>query len=139
MARFKTSGLDDMISAVGKLGEDAEEITEKMLQAGAEEVKQAWKASAEKHKVRDTGDMIDSIGFARKPKKVGDIKTIDIYPQGKNRRGVRNAEVAFVRHYGTSEHPGTHFVDDADADSGPKVQAAMENVYDEELVRKGLK
>ncbi len=138
MARFDTSGLDDLIQDVLGLGDVAEEAGEKMLLAGAEEVKQAWKDSAEKHKLRDTGDMIESIDYARKPKNVGGIKSVDIYPQGKNRHGIRNAEVAFVQHYGTSKLPATHWVDDADDASGPKVQAAMEKIYDEELKQKGL-
>lgn len=137
MARFDTSGLDELLAEMKRLGELSGETADKMLMAGAEEVKKAWKDSAEKHKHRDYGDMIESIGYARQPKTAGDIKQIDIYPQGKDRKGVREVEKAFILHYGKKGKPGSHWVDDADTASGPKVQAAMEQIWDEHL--KGLK
>lgn len=130
MARFDTSGIDDIINEITRLGDAGKEVGDEMLLAGAEEVKQAWRQSAERHKLRDTGDMINSIGYARKPKNIGDVRAIDIYPQGKDRKGVRNAEKAFVHEYGTSSIPAKHWVTEADEVAGPKVQAAMEKVYD---------
>ncbi len=130
MARFDTSGIDDIIDEIIRLGDTGEAVGDEMLMAGAEEVKQAWRESAEKHKHRDTGDMIDSIGYPRRPKNVGGVREIDIYPQGRDRKGVREAEKGFILHYGTSSIPGSHWVDDADEASGPKVQAAMEKIYD---------
>lgn len=138
MARFETDGLDDMIDAVLRMGKAGEAVGDDMLLAGAEEVREAWKESAEKHELKDTGDMIASIGYARKPKDVGGVRSIDIYPQGKDRKGVRNAEKAFVLHYGTSRIKATHWVDDADEASGPKVQAAMERIYDDYLKKEGI-
>jgi HK97 gp10 family phage protein len=138
MGRFTTTGIDDIMKKLVYLGDAAEAVGDEMLLAGAEEVKKAWKKSAERHKLRDTGDMIASIGYARKPKSVGGVRVIDIYPQGKNRRGVRNAEVAAVTHYGTSKFPATHWVDEADAEAGPKAQEAMEQVYYKHLEEKGL-
>ena len=71
-----------------------------------------------------------SIGYPRKPTAASDSLAIDIYPQGKNTGGVRNAEVAFVLHYGTSKMPGSRWVDDADSKSGPRVTAAMTRIWD---------
>lgn len=139
MARFDTSGMDDIIDAVLRMGEAGEEIGDEMLLAGAEETKQAWGQAIADHGLVDTGEMFESIGYARKPKDVGDIRTIDIYPRGKDSKGVRNAEKAFVNHYGTSSRKATHFVDDADEAAGPRVQAAMEKVYDNYLEKEGLK
>ncbi len=130
MARFDTTGIDDIIDELIRMGEAGKEAGDKMLLAGAEEVKQAWKESAERHRHRDMGDLINSIGYLRQPKDVGGVREIDIYPRGKDRKGVRNAEKAFVLHYGTSSIYGSHWVDDADEASGPKVQAAMENIWD---------
>lgn len=133
MARFETKGIDNIIDDVIRLGEAGEEIGDEMLMAGAEEVKKAWKESAEKHKLKDTGDMIDSIKYPRQPKKVSDIRQIDIYPQGKDRKGVRNAEKAFIHHYGTSKIATTGWVDDADQAAGPEVQKVMEKIWDDFL------
>jgi hypothetical protein len=129
MARFDTSGLDDIIRDVTRLGASGEEVGDKMLLAAAEEVKQAWKQSAQAHGLRDTGDMINSINYPRKPKNVGDVKLIDIYPKGKDRKGVRNAEKAFILHYGSSSIPARHWIDEADEAAGPRVQDAMEGIF----------
>lgn len=130
MARFDMSGLDDTIRAMRRMGQTSGELATAMLQAGAEEVKKAWKRAAEEHELRDTGDMIDSIGFARDPVNVGDVLSIDIYPQGKDRHGVRNAEKAFMLHYGTSHIPTTRWVDDADSYSEQTAVPAMQAVFD---------
>lgn len=133
MARFDTSGIDDLIEEITRLGDAGKEVGDEMLLAGAEEVKRAWEISVGRHGHRDTGDMIKSIGFPRKPKDVGGIRSIDIYPQRKDRKGVRNAEKAFILHYGSSSIPASHWVDDADEEAGPRVQDAMEKVYDKFL------
>ena len=104
-----------------------------MLMAGAEEVRKAWRQSAEEHQHRDTGDMIASIGFARKPKEIGSIRTIDIYPQGKDKRNIRNAEKAFILHYGTTKIRGSRWVDDADKISEQTVVPAMIRVWEQFL------
>lgn len=139
MARFNTTGIDSLIKEMEALGELAGETADEMLQAGAEQVKQAWKASAVKHGHVDTGDMVKSIGFSRKPKTANDVKSIDIYPQGKDKKGVRNAEKAFVLHYGTSQMRGTQWVDEADEQAGEPATAAMEAVWDEAMRKRGLK
>lgn len=131
MARFDTSGLDDIIRDMRKLGEESGDAAKAMLQAGAEGVKKAWKQAAEEHGLHDTGDMIDSIGFAREPKDIGGIMYIDIYPQGTDHKGVRNATKAFMLHYGTSKIPATRWVDDADAYSEDYAIPAMAEIWNE--------
>lgn len=136
MARFDTSGIDDLIDEVIRLGDAGQEVGDKMLMAAAEELKDVWRHSAKKHDLEDTGDMINSIGYGKKPKNVKGVRSVDIFPQGKDRKGIRNAEKAFILHYGSSKIKATHWVDDADKASGPKVQEAMEKVFDEFLSRK---
>ena len=154
MARFDTTGIDDVLADMKRLGELTGPTADKMLMAGAEQVKQAWKQAAEKHKLRDTGEMIAAIGFPRKPKDAGGIKSIDIYPQGTDRKGVRHAAKAFILHYGTAGSnsknaqrkrqkysdkrpgpgiPGTHWVDDADEMAAPLVTQAMTEIWDDHL------
>lgn len=114
MAKLNTSGLDSVMAEMTRIGEECGPTAEKMIMAGAALVKDAWKETADKHGHRRTGDMIDSIGYARKPKRVGDTLSIDVYPQGKDRKGTRNAEKAFVLHYGTSKIKGSGWVDEAE-------------------------
>lgn len=150
MARFKMTGLDATIRQMTELGELSDKVADKMLAAGAEEVKKAWKKAAQKHDLRLTGQMLDSIGYPRKPKDVNGIKTMDIYPQGNSTytesdgkrieraKPIRNAEVAFVQHYGTSSIPATHWVDTADELAEEPVARVMNEIWDEELRKRGL-
>lgn len=137
MARFETEGIDEIIDALVRMGEESGPIADEMLMVAAEEVKTSWQIAAGLHGHRVTGDLISSIGYPRAPKTISGIRTIDIYPQGKDRKGVRNAEKAFILHYGTSKNPGSRWIDDADKESGPRVQRAMEAVFDKHFEKKG--
>lgn len=132
MARFDTSGLDDLFLEMEREAELVGEIADEMLLAGAEIVKQEWKKSAERHGHRDTGALIESIGYPIKPKTAKDIRKIDIYPQGKDAKGTRNAEKAFILNYGTPRKgkPGSHWVDDADAASAEPVEKAFKEIWE---------
>lgn len=136
MARFDTSGIDDIIDQMRRMGEMTGEMADEMLLAGAEEVKEAWRQSAIQHDLKETGDMIESIDYAREPIRVGDVKAIDIYPRGKDRKGVRNAEKAFRLHYGWSKFIGTRWVDDADRWSEETAPAAMREVFEKYMMRR---
>ena len=146
MARFEVEGLDVLLDEMKRYDQLSGPTADKMLLAGAEEVKQAWKGEAERRLFKDTKAMIDSIGFPRAVKRASDILSIDIYPQGKDARGVRNAEKAFILHWGTSSNstskrkrkkkfsgpgiPRTRWVDDADRASGPRVMEAYTHIWD---------
>lgn len=131
MASLSTSGLDELIDKLEKVGQGMNEpLIDAMLQAGAEEVKKAWKKTADKYDLRNNGDMIESIDYSQKPKSLGAAKYIDIYPQGTDRRGERNAEKAFLLHYGWSSFQGTHWVDEAEEIAEEPAIAAMEAVFD---------
>lgn len=130
MARFESDGIDALISEMNREGALVGKAADAVLLAGAEGVKRAWQEAAEKHGLRDTGDMIKSIGYSRSVKSVGDWKQVDIFPQGSDRKGVRNAEKAFVLHYGTSKIPATHWVDDADALSEQYALPLMQAAWD---------
>lgn len=137
MAQFDTSGFDEVITEMIRMGEDVGPVADEMLMAGAAEVKEAWRNTAERHQYHDTGDMINSIGYPKKPKEMNDIRVIDIYPQGKDRKGVRNAEKAYLLHYGTKSIPGSGWVDEANDEAGPQVAAVMTEIWEEHLLNKG--
>lgn len=150
MARFETEGLDDLAFQLARMGESTGKLAHKILFAGAEEVKKAWKRAATEKGLHLTGQMINSIGYANEPKKGSDVLSIDIYPQGKStyskkkgktyirKKSVRNAEIAFINHYGKSGNNGTHFVDYADDLSGPMVEEAVTEVFDRWLEENGM-
>ena len=138
MARFDVSGIDDIIHAFEKLNEDIGPMADEMLMKSAAIVKECWRGAAEQAGHRDTGSMIDSIGYARSPKKVKDIRLIDIYPQGKDKRGTRNAAKAFTLHYGTKKMRGSRFVTVADTRSAPRIEKVFKDGYEKLLKKEGL-
>lgn len=133
MARFDTSGLDDLVRDMERMGAATGPVADAMVHAAVIEIRDAWRESAEAHGHRDTGAMIDSIGYSSAPIKLSDAIARDVYPQGKDKKGVRNAEKAFVLHYGSKRIQGDNWVDDADAAAGPRVQAKLEQMWGEFL------
>ena len=119
--RCRIEGLDELIEDMANMWDKAEEVFEEMLDLGAEEVKKAWAASAEKHGHRDTGDMIRAIDYTKRPGSVGGLKVAHIYPQGKDKRGIRHASKAFWRHYGTKQKRGTYWVETADENAAREI------------------
>lgn len=121
MAKCRVEGLDELIDDMARLWDQAEHVFDEMLELGAEEVKEAWKASAEQHGHKQTGEMITAIDYTKRPSMPGGLKTAHIYPQGKDSRGIRLAAKAFWRHYGTNRKPGTYWVDTADQKAAERV------------------
>ena len=71
--------------------------------------------------------MLKSIKATR-PKRKDYSSSIDIYPQGKDRKGIRNADKAFILNYGCSSIPGSRWVQEANENCGDSVNAAMYEV-----------
>lgn len=138
MASFKTSGdvLEDIAKELSQLGEDVDgELGQEMLDEGAQIIEFHWVKSIKKHKHVDTGAMARSVGVAKGTKAK---KFRDIFPQGKDEKGVRNAEKAFIAHYGKSGQLGTHFIDDAEANAKAEVAVAMQEKLDKYIDKKGM-
>ena len=149
MARFEVDGLENLFREMEYYDRMSGPTADKMLIAGAEEVKKAWKEEAQRRGFKDSGAMINKTGFPRAVTRASDIAAIDIYPQGKDKRGKRNAEKAFILHWGTTSAaaqkrrkkkkftgpgiPRTLWVDDADKAAGPKVLEVYTRIWDEFL------
>lgn len=131
MARFSTEGLDDLIAEMERLKQDEGPVAEKIVNAAVEEIKIAWKETAEKHGYRDTGALINSIGIGPGPVRAGFLLYRDVYPHGKDKKGVRNAEKAFILHYGTSRIKASYWVDEADQASAEPVRLVCEQIWEE--------
>lgn len=150
MAHIETTGFNSLLKDLEALGEDVNEMSDDMLAAGSTIAVDEWKKGIEneEHKIVspdgkgyqakrgyvDTGDMRDSVARAEKSRK----NTAEIYPQGKDRKGVRNAEKAFILNYGTSSFQGSRFVEDLEEKASPDIYAAMGNVMDDALKKHGL-
>lgn len=135
MARMSFSGTDDIMADLFAESERLERKAAEMLDAGSEVVVDAWKeaiteaghAPPGKSK-RATGELLNSVRPG-KIKKKGEAYIREIYPQGRDRKKQRLAEIAFVLHYGTSKMPGDHFVDAAEEKAEEAANRAMEEVW----------
>jgi len=136
MALFNGEGFDELLADLKQHGDLVSTAAPDMLQAGAAVVADSWRDAIRAHDLIDTGDMIDSVG----PSDVVNTsseKKIAVYPQGRDRKGIRNAEKAFINHYGASRRKATHFVDDAETKpEGPAVDA-MAAVWFDKLESEG--
>lgn len=143
MSNFSFNGIDELAADMKKLDLlDNEILVAEMLDAGAEDVAEEWRKGVEKTvrnvDDRSYGDLHDSISVSKGVKKDGDASVKDIYPKGKDRKGVRNAEKAFILHYGKSGQSPTLFVDDVENAAEDKAVEAMSDVYNKYLEKEGL-
>lgn len=130
MALFEAEGFDELVADLKKNADLLDSAAPEMLQAGADVVADAWRDAIQSHGLIDTGDMLDSVAPANLVNSSTE-KKIAVYPQGRDRKGVRNAEKAFINHYGASRRKATHFVDDAETKAeGPAVDAMAAVWYD---------
>lgn len=137
MAEFKTPDdvFKDITQKLEELGEDAgKKLRSEMLDTGAEIMVEEWKGAIERHEHIDTEAMRDSV--APRGSKAKSIR--EIYPQGTDKKGVRNAEKAYIAHYGKSGQIGTRFVDEAEENGEARCVEAMQNKLDDYIKKKGL-
>ena len=95
MAQFNTVGFDDVEKALLRREKAAVKAVPEMLKAGANVLVRAQKAEIERMQIVDTADMMNSVKAT--PVKGNDVEQyVEVYPHGKDRKGVRNAEKAFI-------------------------------------------
>lgn len=141
MAKCSMSGFDELAADLKKLEQlDNDELVGEMLDAGAEIVVREWKNGISKiiKTKRSKGELLESIGTGKGIEKNGDVSAKTIYPIGKDSKGVRNAEKAFILHYGKSGQTPTFFVDDVEAAAEDEAVEAMSEVFNDFLKKEGL-
>ena len=131
MARLDSTGAEAVIKQMRRLGQQAGPVAAAVLAAGAVEVRDAWRETIRARGYVDTGAMLRSISFPARPKDNGGILSTEIAPKGKDASGTRNAEKAFILHYGTSRIPASYWVDEAEQAAEPRANARMTAVWDE--------
>lgn len=119
-------GLDEVYREMTRLGEIAGPTADRMAEAGAAEVVAGWKQAITEAGLVKTGAMKNSVA-------AGKVRggRCDIYPQGKDAKGTRNAEKAFILHYGSSRVKATRFVDRAEEISEPRAVEVMTRIWEE--------
>lgn len=129
MGRITTTGSQQVIDELRKRALEAAPIAEALVNVGAIQYRDAWREVAENHGFRKTGAMIASITTLPKAEIYGGSYSQVISPRGKDGKGVRNGEKAFILHYGTSSIRPSYWVEEADALAEPRAIAAQDAVW----------
>lgn len=130
MAQFDTSGIKELINQMQRMGLGISDVAMEMCDAAAEEIRAGWKRSAEEHGFRVTGAMIDSIGYPEGPVNAGGMTYVDVYPQGKDGRGVRNADKAFILHYGSSRIHASYWTDQGNQYAEQTIPGILQGIWE---------
>jgi hypothetical protein len=129
MARFSFDGIDAVIRDMDRLQMRTGPTADKMIQAGSKIMAEERRKEAERRGLRDTGDMIKKMKPARKIYTVMGAKKRDIYSQGKDEKGTRNAQKEFHDHYGYKKRPASHWVDTAESRGEKPANQAMVDIW----------
>lgn len=136
---FDTSGLDELIRDMRRLGEYSGAAADAMVLAAADEIRKAWKETAEKKRIKKTGEMIKSIGYSHEVRDIGGVKYTDVYPQGKDpKKGIRNATKAFILYHGSRRWKNPkgrtyRWADEANAKAEPQVTERLTKMWEQYL------
>ena len=130
MGVVTTVGLDDLLTDLGELAKLPDSVTDDILNAEADVIVAAQQAQTAKIWTGPyaTGTTAKSIKKG-KVKKTGLDKSITVAPTGTNKRGTRNAEVAFVNEYGKKGQPGRPAIRIANEQKEKEAVEAGEKVY----------
>lgn len=139
MGSLSVSGLDGLIDDLDELARLPDSVTDQILNAEADVIAAAQQAETAKQWKGQywTGTTARSIKKG-KVKKTGLDKSITVAPTGKNKRGTRNAEVAFINEYGKRGQPARPAMKTANERKEQEAVEAGEKVYHAYLDGKNL-
>ncbi len=130
MAHISFSGLEDFETRLARHEKAATDAVPDMLAAGGQAMVEAEKAAIRKYDLIDKGALMKSIK-ATKPRTKSTETSLEVYPQGKNRKGQRNATVGFVQEYGTSSMDAKPWHSEAVEKGREPVREEMNRVWQE--------
>lgn len=96
MARISVNGFELVEDQLSRMGRP---MIRKIVEAGADAAAKRMAENTEKRRHVRTGDMMNSIGPNEYREWFGG-GSMDVYPQGDDRYGIRNATKAYVINYG---------------------------------------
>lgn len=141
MPKFIMYGIDELCLSMEELADLPDEVLDEMLMAEAEVAVEAQKRVGRRMGVEDTGMTLNSIRVAKKTKKsAAGGRYVEVYPAGRNKKGNRNTEVAFINEFGASERniASRPFMRKANEECADEAVDAAARVYDAFLRSKNL-
>lgn len=132
MSKMTVDGFDDIMELFKKEGAKAEKKIPKMLKAAAEVVVEAQKSEMISMGLVDTGAMVNSIkASAVKEDKEG-VMYVTVEPTGKDKKGNKNSEKAFIAEYGKTGQPPKAWREASLIKNESNIHQAMLKVWEED-------
>jgi len=103
MATMRVNGFELVESQLNRMGRP---MIRQIVEAGAKAAEKRMSENTQKAKHMRNRDMLESIGENEYRELYGG-GSVDVYPQGEDRKGVRNATKAYVINYGKGSRPTT--------------------------------
>lgn len=128
MALIRTDGVEQEAELMQRLAVLPDELQAEVLRAQASVVADAIRRSGERYRVRDTLSSLRE-GKVKRDRR-GDM-SLYLRFEGKNKRGVRYTEIAFVNNYGTTKQSARPFVTEAVNASAEAAYEVAEKIYDD--------
>ena len=131
MATLRVNGFELIDQQFNRMGRP---MIRRIVEAGAKAAEKRMAENTEKRKHVRTGDMVESIGENEYREFLGG-GSVDVYPQGDDRKGVRNATKAYVINYGKgrritkrkrANRTGDKFITGDESQAEKLVQEAMQ-------------
>lgn len=150
MAAFTVEGLDETVAELKRMHQLTGPMAKEMVDEGSKVIADSWRRVIVEKDHVDTGAMHDNVRASEAKVKSG-VMTGEIYPRGKDKKGVRNAAKAFLLHYGweagkpargkkgasakgrKGAYKGDRFVDVVEEECEATVGYVMENVMNRYL------
>lgn len=134
MAKLDVSGFNEFTDLLLKQDKIAMEAVPEMLKGAGEVVKEVLTQSIiqknfTKSGKRAFGDLKTSIR-ATKIKGKDDEKHVEVYPMGKDRKGIRNATKGFVLNYGRSNMDAKPWFSDAQSKAVEAGENEMRKIWE---------
>lgn len=101
MATVRVNGFELVEAQLNRMGRP---MIRRIVEAGAKAAEKRMAENTEKHRHTRNRDMLESIGENEYREFLGG-GSVDVYPQGEDRKGVRNATKAYVINYGKGRNP----------------------------------
>ena len=128
MARLTFEGFEDVEKALRTEQKGIGDTIAQMLLAGAEVLAREEKKQIEAFDLIDKHALVESVK-AGKVKETASSYYIEVYPHGKDKKGVRNATKGFVAQYGSSKQEARPWLTTAIENAKPEIQEAMLSVW----------
>ena len=140
MAKAQMMMPDDFLERLSKLGNKSDEISEKVLKAGGEVVLQKDKSSlstvigkSTKYESRSTGELESSLGLSSVRMDKNGNYNIKVGFAEPRKDGESNAKIANIIEYGKHGQPARPFLKPAQNVSKSACEAAMMQMFEEEV------